>query len=402
MMALNLKSRLRNIFFLTLCLGRLIVRGPAIQNIKRPRKILICQFAKLGDMICTTPMFRAVKIQYPDCRLYVLGNERNAEVVAHNPDVDRYIIYRRNFFETVQELRVEDIDFACVTSPGLTSLAILFFAGIRRIAAPVIRSGFSPYESRGYKLLRKFVISVEHHMGRYVPQEYLRLLEPIGIKSTDTKKHLFFSRNAAEKTEKLFRDYGIFPDRELVVCLAPSVGHKIRLWSSKKFAEVAEYILQAYKARIIVVGGVRDVQEVNAVWEYITENDSEKSKRVLKVLHLDVDQLKALIARSHLFISVESGPLFIAEAFEIPLINIVGPVDDREQSPRDTFSRIVKLERREAPALQVMNAHGYDHQEARRQIDKISVSQVISAIHELMICRKSYLPKMIFPDRVSG
>jgi len=44
-------------------------------------------------------MFRAVKANYPKSKVYVLGNGINKELLDWNPDIDRYIIFKNNFFE---------------------------------------------------------------------------------------------------------------------------------------------------------------------------------------------------------------------------------------------------------------------------------------------------------------
>ena len=120
--------QIRNLALFFVALPRVIFLNRR-HKIESPRKILIVQLAKLGDMVCTTPMFRAAKLAYPDARLLVVGNAINGKVLAGNPDVDEYIIANeKDIFETIWRLRRETIDFACTTNTSFVSLLLLIFS----------------------------------------------------------------------------------------------------------------------------------------------------------------------------------------------------------------------------------------------------------------------------------
>ena len=57
-----------------------------MKKLPPPQTIGIFQMAKLGDMICTTPLIRATRNAFPTARIFVIGNALNAEVLAGNPD----------------------------------------------------------------------------------------------------------------------------------------------------------------------------------------------------------------------------------------------------------------------------------------------------------------------------
>jgi len=372
-----LKIKYLLIFFI--CVARFIIFGKANKKIKSPKKIAIMQTAKLGDMVCTTPMFRAVKEKYPEVKVFAIGNEINREILEHNPDVDGYLVYKNNFWELLKNIKKEKIDFACDTNPSFLGLATLYLAGVPLIASPVIKNGFSPVETRLYKMLRKFVVAVSHHMGNYAPREYLRLLEPVGIFSDNTKKYLYFTKQADEAIKKFFISNEIDISKDFVVGISPSVGNKIRKWGGKNFAEVADYIYNKYKVKIIIIGAKSDKDEVEEM-----VNNIDKNTKIINTYNLFcVDELKAVISKLNLFISVESGPVFIAEVFNVPIVNLVGPVDDNNQSPKGKKFLIVKINR-SAPAIHVMNAIVYDYKEARRQIEEITVEMVVEKIDEIM------------------
>jgi len=53
-----------------------------------PRRVLLIQTAKIGDLICTTPVIASLKASWPDCRLTVMVSPVCAPLLAHDPSVD--------------------------------------------------------------------------------------------------------------------------------------------------------------------------------------------------------------------------------------------------------------------------------------------------------------------------
>jgi len=372
--------KIRNLILLVLCFARFITKGRANKPVKEPSTVLIAQMAKLGDMVCTTQLFRAVKEKYPRCRVIVMGNTLNQQLLESHKDVDEYIVTGQSVFKTIQEIRKHKIDFAALAAPDFIGLAILYLAGIPAITAPHIQGGVSMYETRPYKMARKFVITKPHQMGRYTPREYLRLLEPIGIQTNNTKKHLEHSAQAKYFALDFYQEHAISPHTDFIVGIAPSVGNRIKLWYGDRFAHVAHYIVRNYSARIVIIGGKADRETADEMIRHV----DVQTRVIDSVGQLSIDQLKAVISKMNLFIGVDTGPLYIAEALGIPTVDIIGPLDEKEQPPRGRLRKVVMLENREKPELHIMNARSYNEKEARRQIEEITVEMVIEKINELM------------------
>ncbi len=331
--------------------------------------ILVIQMAKMGDMICTTPLFRSIKQKYPNARVIVMGNSVNKELLVGNPDIAEYIIYdKNNFWRILRQIRGLHLDVGILTGPSPELLALLYLSGAPLVVAPTIEGGYCPHETRVYKILTKLVATHPHRMGGYAPREYLRLLEPMGILTEDTTKHL---RNPILTSSEDVRLVGV----------APGTGHKIKLWPSDRFAKLAVEIHKKYGAKIVVIGGPDDQKEVDAMLLYLGGTISKDG--VVSAVNLSIEELKALISKLDLFVSVDTGPIYIAEALGIPTVCIVGPMDEREQPPRGEKHKIV-VAPREKPELHIMNNAVFDYKEARRQVEDITVGMVMEEVDNLM------------------
>ncbi|MBX4211217.1 MAG: glycosyltransferase family 9 protein [Candidatus Yanofskybacteria bacterium] len=356
---------------------RAIRHGKANKNLPI-RKILVVQTGKLGDMVCTTPVLRALKT-IPNCEVWVLGNAINEQILAHSGLLDGYISYTASEKEIFKNIQNHNFDTALLAGPNARVLSWLYQAGIPRIVTPKIVNGRSPFETISYKILAMLTIQMPHSMTSYAPREYLRLLEPLGITTDDTYKTLNFSPEARQTLENFFHEHNLSPE-DRVIGITPSAGNKIKLWGAEKFAKLADTLVEHHDAKIIVTGSSNDKNEVQAMLSHIQHKDS-----VIDTLTaFSIDELKALIARLSLFIGVDTGPIYIAEAFGVPTVDIVGPMDENNQPPRGEKHRVVFADVPGRPFLRVMNARIYDAQGARLATDKISVDMVMREVEAVL------------------
>ena len=360
-----------------LCLFYSVWHGRARHG-RAPRRVVILQMAKLGDMVCTTPIFRAIKNKYPQTHLTVVGNAAYIPLLAHNPDVDAYVPFQ-GVFSTIFRLRSGHYDFACLMEPSTTLLAILYLSGIRGISTSIVQNGHSHLQTQAYTFLCSFVITKPHTMSTYAPREYLRLLEPIGITTEDTTKHLAFDEKDQHDVEHVLERFHL-TQKDFIIGMSPSSGNKIKQWPPERFAAVADSLIEIYGAQIILIGTTRDKEEIATMMVHVRNRSAIHDAQGL----FSIGALKALMPRLALFISVDTGPIYIAEAFDTPTVDITGPIDEREQPPIGLLHRVVTPPSPRVPQLFVMNAREYDAVEARRQAQSITVPMVLEACNALL------------------
>lgn len=342
-------------------------------------KIFIIQSAKLGDMVCTTPVFRAVKEKYPKARLIVAGNAINAAVIENNTDVDEYVVISNSIGSVYKQIQRTDPDVVISMTPFVEGLIAALISFRKKIIFPKIIGGYSPLQTLRYKILSFFVTTINHTMGTYAPREYLRLLEPLDIVTENTKKHIYFSAQSKIKVDSKLAEWGI-EQNDVVVGISPAAGNKIKQWPAERFAQVADHIFEQKKAKIIIIGSKNDRNEVQEMISHV----NPQTKLIDAYEEFSIDELKALFGRMSLFISVDTGPIYIAEALGIPTVDIIGPIDEREQPPIGPRHKIVLPKDRVKPELYVMNARTYNEKEAIRQVESISVDDVLKPIYELL------------------
>lgn len=379
-MTSKIKWRLRNFCLLTLSLLYCLIFGaPRKKPSTPPRKIVIVQGAKLGDMVCTTPLLRAIKENLPEAKVIVVGDPVNQRLLAGHPDLDRYLVWKNNFFALIGEIRKIGPDYGLIVLPSVAGLALLFLSAAKSVAAPTVSGGPSPYETRSYHFLKRFSVTVPHYYNHYAPREYLRLLEPLGVVSENTAKTLTVAAEDANKVEEFLSRHNLEKSK-LLVGLTPSVGgDKLKLWAPEKFARLAEKLVERFEAKILILGAGADKSEVEAMLQNLKNH-----KGITNAFgQFSIGEFKALIARLDILISADTGPIYIAEALGTPTVDILGPVHEGVQPPRGELHKVVFAPRKRA-MISVVDNFPPDVDEARRQSEVITVEMVAAAAAELM------------------
>jgi ADP-heptose:LPS heptosyltransferase len=325
-------------------------------------------------MIFATPVFHALKFTYPETKLIVFGVAKNKIILEANPDIDEYVVVPDSVNELIEVIKKQNADYGISFSASVVDLAALFLGGVKSIGMYSVENANS--HSTAYKILLPFIIKVPYFIGRYVAQEYLRLLEPIGIKSTDTKKRLYFTETGRSSVFEFFKREGVEVGKDKIAIFSPGAGTKIKQWPAQRFAEVADYIAEKYGMKIAVIGGPGDREETELFAKLVT--------KIKPLVYVDssLDELKAFISYGAVLVANDSGPVYMAEAFEVPTLVVVGPTDENEHPPKGERNRIVAAPNR-GKAEMSGHLEGFDKENARRQIEEVTVEMVTGEVDSL-------------------
>jgi len=375
------KKRIYRFTLLFCCLVRAVFSGSARTKPKEIATVIVVLTGKLGDVVCGTPVLRALRIHIPKAQIVLAGDGTlQKTLLEHSHLFDAYCDLSEK--GVLKNIRSFHANAACVTGPSFVPSALLYLAGIPLITAPVVMNGFSPAETRLYKILQKLLLCFPLEKGAYMPRERLRALEALGIHTDDTKKQLGFSDEAKLRIDTFFREQKI-EKRDFLIGISTSAGNRIKEWPIERFVEIVDYLMSTYKVKVVVFGGKDDSARVDLVI-----NGSRYKESLVNTQGLfSLDELKACMSRLALFISVDTGPIYIAEAFSVPTIDIIGPMDEHEQPPRGALHRVI-VPQRTKPELSVLNARMYNREEAQRQTESITSAMVIEEIDSLLAVLK--------------
>ncbi|CAA9892174.1 Heptosyltransferase-1 [Candidatus Methylobacter favarea] len=280
-------------------------------------RIAIVKLSALGDIVHAMVALQFIKAQISDIEIDWVVEERFAGILKNNPDVDSILtvslkslksgkagIYQQ--IKKIRSYRNANYDLV-IDAQGLVKSALTATLTGRRIAGFDAKSVRERAASWFYNT--KIACAYD---ANTIDRNALVLSRPLGITiSTEqilNKKPFLFFNNE----DKTIYDF-LQKDRINIVLVIGSSWDS-RNYPADKFVKVA----QALQANCLVVWG-SDQEKQTAM------SMSRQSEFIRMMPQLDLNSLKALIAKADLLIGNDTGPTHMAWALNRPSITLFGP-----------------------------------------------------------------------------
>jgi len=280
-------------------------------------RIAIVKLSALGDIVHAMVALQFIKAQFPESRIDWIVEERFAGVLAHNPDLNRILTVnlkalktdKSRFFAELGKIRAfaERRYDLVIDAQGLIKSAVVARLIGNRIA------GFAA-DSIREKAASWFYHQKVHcaYDANTIDRNATVLSQPLGFTISREqilqKKPFLFYRDPSPCLDDYLRQ-----DRKNIVLVTGST------WDSRNYpAESYVKIAEALKQNCLAVWA-SDEEKARAEWM------AAQSGYVKALPKLDLNSLKALIARADLVIGNDTGPTHMAWALNRPSITIFGP-----------------------------------------------------------------------------
>lgn len=341
-------------------------------------RVLIIQTAKIGDLICSSPLFREIKKAYPHASLTVMLNPVTEELIKNNPYIDAAVVIKEADYRGLSgKIRLSALiykgkyDISICLNPNIP-FAIASFWGL----VPVRLSVISDFAGLTFKMTSKLFTHLERHTGgRLITETYIRMLSAVGIKTDNISKEAYKSADADYKTGLVLGD----KDRPLIG-VAVSSGNKLKELGSEKISEIIDRLLNSFDVYIVLIGSADEKQTAAAV----INSSTNKEKIIDATGCLALSELPALLERLSLYIGVDTGITYMADAVNIPIVHIAGPIDTSEQRPAGKNVKVIQHELPCVPCTFVLKAAYTCKDGTRRCIKVVTAGEVLKASEELL------------------
>ncbi|MEI8229674.1 MAG: glycosyltransferase family 9 protein [Candidatus Peregrinibacteria bacterium] len=294
---------------------------PSIQ-----RNVLIIQAAKIGDLVCMTPLFRALH-EHGD-RVTVLCLKRTADVLIDNPCVAAVIPiddpeYRgwRGSLRLWYTLFFGQFSVSLVPFPGSSlSMVGLWSASPLRIYT---RGRMMSRMERWFRSCYTEHLHYQRHTRTFT--HYMALARLIGAAPVLYRHEWYVSQEEEAFAAHWIKQQSFAPDQKFAA-IALRAGNALKEWPIERFVAVARHIISHYSLSVLFID---TNQTITAKAIALLADPSHSAQ----AFDLSLRHLAAIIKHASLFVSVDTGPLYIAHALGVPVVDIIGPVDSIEQPP---------------------------------------------------------------------
>lgn len=290
-----------------------------VENIKT---ILIIKFAAIGDIILMVPMLRLLKKNYPDSKITFVCSDINYGMVKRVKYVDEIINYNihsaiakpLNFLKFLKNIRKNTYDLIIDAEQWSRINAILTVFLKKKYLI-----GFK--FDKQYKHFYYDAVSI-HSKNRHEVENFLSLLEIIGINAEDDEKELEF--NISDEFIAFAEEFWIEKNLKdkYVICMQPGSGTNgyAREWNDENYINLGKRLKSKFENVVILLTGLKsDFERCENIIKSIGENAINISGKY------NMDKDLAIVKKSYLMICGNTGILHLAASVKTQTIGLHGP-----------------------------------------------------------------------------
>ncbi|WP_240732221.1 glycosyltransferase family 9 protein [Geobacter sp. FeAm09] len=275
-----------------------------------PSSILLIRPGGIGDAVHLIPTISAIKSTYPDAAIDILAEKRNSAVFNLSHHV-RHVFHYDKPLELFRALRTT-YDVVIDTEQWHRLSAV-----VARMTRAPVSIGFATNERA-----RLFTHAIAYSQDDCEIDSFYRLLAPLGIARAEVPAlFLAVPPKAAEKANMLLEGGG----GRAFVTLFPGASIPERRWGAEKFRNLAD-MLAAVGLAVVVVGGGEDQEQ----GEMIVAGGTGLNLAG----RTSLSETAAVIQKSALLVSGDSGVLHIAVGLGVPTVSLFGPGRARKWAPQ--------------------------------------------------------------------
>jgi heptosyltransferase I len=309
-------------------------------------KILLVKLSAVGDVVNTIPVLNALRRRYPTAQIDWLVTAAIADLLQHNPAISNVIEFARddwskpwtptpfvNYARLASKLRANTYDLVLDLHGQLrTGLLVLATGAPVRIGFDRPRASVWDASPRTFPAeARKHAwqgaregswLAYTHHipvptLDVHAVERYLRVGAMLGLEGGPPDFSFPIPQAASVSVDTLLRQRGLAGAP--LLAMAPGTVWETKHWGTAKFAEVARHFLRKGFA-VALMGSRRE--------RVVCEEVARLAPGAIDIAgETTLSELAALIRRSAISVTNDSGPMHFAVALDRPVVSIFGPTD---------------------------------------------------------------------------
>ena len=294
-----------------------------------PRKVVIVRALRIGDCICATPAFRALRAALPDAGISLIGLPFVRELVERSSHLNRFFEHpgfpgmAEQFFEArkatrfLARMQEEKFDLAIqFHGSGVYSNPFALLLGARHTVG-FVRDGDPPGR---LDAALPFPPPGIHEVRRA-----LALTTFLGAPPKEEETE--FPVTPADEAEADGLLAGAEPP---LIGLHPAARDAPKRWPLAKFAEAARELRRRYGGSVVIVGGPGEREAGEALAREIGGVCCNLAGRTL------LGGLGAVLARLAVLVTNDSGPAHVAYAVGTPTVTLFAVTDPAVWGPPES------------------------------------------------------------------
>ncbi|MCX6215322.1 glycosyltransferase family 9 protein [Spirosoma sp.] len=284
-------------------------------------RLLCVRLDNLGDVLMTTPAFRAIKTTWPATHLTLLTSSAGAAVAELVPDIDQVLSFDVPWVAGQQQqpdrvisladrLRGHNFDaailFTVQSQNPLPTAMLCYLAGIPRLL------GYC--RENPYQLITDWVPDPEILVAtRHEVVRQLELVREIGCQTSNRRLSLTPSIADQQRVRQQLTNAGLDFQRPWLV-LHPGVSEEKRRYPAEKFVQALLPLMQDSGYQVVLTGSRQEQSLTSQIQHRLAGRALDLAGQ------LGLGELAALLAEAPLLLANNTGPVHMAAALGTPVV----------------------------------------------------------------------------------
>ncbi len=269
----------------------------------------------LGDVINTSGLFKQLKKSYPDSQLSIITLKSGIEASKGIPEIDyRYAFVKEKGFLGFFKLLKFGLSFV-----GKFDTLIVLDNNFRSAFLGFMTLTPKRIGRRGElrELLLTNTISYkaeEKNLEIPVSEHYARCLIPLGIYETGLKTCFSYYEDDKKTAENMFLEYGL--NEKIVIGFCPTCYDESKRMKIEDAANFIEEVKLRKNYEVIIVGGKDTIPYIEGLKEKCSAEFIDFTGKTSFL------ESAAIIDKCSGFVSIDTSPMHIALALDVPTVAI--------------------------------------------------------------------------------
>lgn len=263
------------------------------------KKILIIKFGAIGDIVHSTIITESIKNKHKDYQVHYLTKKAFVPMLENCPSIDKILVFENNIWETAYELKKEKYDLVI----GLSYSIKIFL-----LSHLIFPKKISFKSSKGTSWVENYF---------YTAQKVIKDLE------LPSRLHFQNDENSQREIETELNNY---PKPHIIVNPGRDTNNARdgRIWNITKWKELIEKLQNKYGGTVFVTGSKSEIN---------FHKPLESASTIILSGKYNLKKSCNVLSLSDLVISVDSGPIHIASAYNVPTLAILGSTSPDKIKP---------------------------------------------------------------------
>jgi len=285
--------------------------------LKSIKKVLILRFSSIGDIVLTTPVIRAIKMQLDDVEVHYCTKKSFAQILENNPFVDKVHVLPEKLNDLTDSLKAEKFDYVVDLHNNIRTRLIK-----QKLKVP--SKAFNKLNLEKWLMVN---MKVNRLPNIHIVDRYMEAASELSVKTDGSGLDYFIPEK--DEVELSWLPEGF---QKEYVAYVIGAQHQTKKLPVERMIELCDKINKP----VVIVGGPDDVEDADKIETFFERNEGsapfeEKLTELGKKTVIfnacgkfNLNQSASIVKQAKYVFSHDTGLMHIAAAFKKNIFCIWG------------------------------------------------------------------------------